>query len=186
MSNKPSLNQVNLAIKKKFSGKKLIFGKGRIGSHVVFVCDIPGPLEHESNKPVAGPSEKLLHQMLKLAGIDKKKVYVTNVVKYSSSVDKALTAKELKANGPFLKEEIRTVGPKIVVTLGNTALNGLGVRLPLDNIHGRTLNFGSYELLPTFHPENALKDESVKTLMQNDINKLRDLIGHLKDEPIEV
>ncbi|HBT80778.1 MAG: hypothetical protein A2405_02070 [Candidatus Yanofskybacteria bacterium RIFOXYC1_FULL_44_16] len=185
MSTKFSLNQVNTAIKKKFQGKKLIFGKGDIGSNIVFVCEIPGEEEHRDNKPIAGESEKLLNQLLKAAGIDKKKVYMTNVVKYSATVDKALTSKELKANGPFLKEEIKTVGPKIVVTLGNTALNGLGVRLPLHNIHGRTLNFGSYELLPTFHPESALKDSSVRVLLQNDINKLKDLIAHDKEFPQE-
>jgi DNA polymerase len=186
MLNKLSLNQVNQAIKKKFSGRKLVFGKGQVGSRVVFVCEIPGEEEHKNNKPIAGHPEKLLSQMLKSAGIDKKKVYFTNVIKYSASIDKAITPKELKANGPFLKEEIKTVGPKIVVTLGNTALNGLGVRLPLDNIHGRTLNFGSYELLPTFHPEHALKDSTVKTLLQNDINKLRDLINQEKTTPQDI
>ena len=56
------------------------------------------------------------------------------------------------------------------------ALNGVGLRQPLDNVHGRTFNFGSYDLIPTFHPDHALKDPQIKSLIQIDFNKLRDLL----------
>src|SRR3989338_7136242 len=86
-----TLDQVNKALKKKFSTKKIIFGQGFVGAKVVFVVDPP-------------------------------------------------TQKEIKASVPFLKEVIKTIQPLFVVTLGTTALNGMGLRQPLVNVRGRVFN----------------------------------------------
>ena len=89
---------------------------------------------------------------------------------------KVPTAKEIKSYVPFLKEELKTINPLLVVTLGNMALNGIGMRQPLDNVHGRTFNLGSYELLPTFHPDHALKDSQIKKILELDFIKLKKLL----------
>lgn len=143
---------------------------------IVFVTEIPGPDEMRESRPLTGSSEKMLHQVLKLIGIDKKKIYVTSVVKYSAMPGKILSPKEIKSHIPFLKEEIKAINPQVVVTLGMAALNGIGLRQPLDNVHGRTFNFGSYELIPTFHPSHAVNDPQVKTHMTNDLSKLKELL----------
>jgi len=176
MASDPRLNYINQAIKRKFRDKKLVFGSGSVGSKIVFVCEAPGLDEEKEGKPITGESEKLLNKLLKSAGIDKNKVYLTNVVKYRATPNKALTAKEIKSHAPFLKEEIKTVGPTVVVTLGIMALNGIGMRQPLDNIHGRTVNFGSYELLPTFHPQSAIDNPQIKATLETDFAKLKELI----------
>ncbi len=176
-----NLQHVNTALKKKFSNRKLIFGRGAIGSKIVFVNDHPGPDGAKEGKPIAGDNSKLLNKLLRSAGIDTNKAYFTSVIKYHPQ-DKKPTPKEIKSYVPFLKEEIRTVGPKVVVTLGDTALNGIGLRQPLHNVHGRTFNFGSYTLVPTFHPELASKDAEVHTLLQTDISKLKKIIAEAEKE----
>ncbi|OGM98860.1 MAG: hypothetical protein A2915_03815 [Candidatus Yanofskybacteria bacterium RIFCSPLOWO2_01_FULL_41_34] len=170
------LNQVNDSLKRKFKDKKLVFGSGFVGAKIVFVGEAPGQDEENDGKPIAGYKQKLLNKLLKTAGINKNKVYFTNVLKYYPSALKAPTAKEIKSYVPFLKEELKTINPHIVVTLGNMALNGIGMRQPLDNVHGRTFNLGSYELLPTFHPDHALKDPQVKNLLELDFVKLKRLL----------
>jgi uracil-DNA glycosylase family 4 len=176
MTEHKKLQQVNIALKKKFKDRNLVFGHGAIDARIVFVGEAPGAAEEREGKPMTGQSEKLLHQLLRSIGIDKKKVYLTNVLKYQMSATKAPTPKEIKSHVPFLKEEIKTVSPQVVVTLGNMALNGVGLRQPLDNIHGRVISFGHYELLPTFHPEKALSDPLVKSLLQTDFLKLKELL----------
>lgn len=170
------LERVNKSLRKKFQDKKLIFGSGSVPAKVVFVTEIPGPDEHRESRPLTGNSEKLFHQVLKFVGIDKKKIYITSVVKYSPAPGKTLSPKEIKSHVPFLKEEIKTLNPQIVVTLGTSALNGIGLRQPLDNVHGRTFNFGSYELIPTFHPSHAAKDPAIRTHMETDLAKLKELL----------
>ena len=173
------LQQVNNSLKKKFKDRKLIFGSGDATAKLVFVCEMPGDDEEREDKPLTGHKEKLLNQLLKTLGVNKNKVYITNVVKYVPR-GKIPTPKEIKSYVPFLKEELKTISPQIVVTLGNMALNGIGMRQPLDNVHGRTFNLGSYELLPTFHPDHALKDPQVKTLLESDFSRLKKLIDSKK------
>lgn len=170
------LNQVNISLKRKFKDRKLVFGRGFVGAKIVLVGEAPGPDEEREGKPITGHKEKLINQLLKNAGVNKNKVYFTNVLKYSPSALKVPTAKEIKSYIPFLKEELKTINPLVVVTLGNMALNGIGMRQPLDNVHGRTFNLGSYELLPTFHPDHALKDPQIKTLLELDFVKLKKLL----------
>ena len=173
------LEQVNNSLKRKFKDRKLIFGSGDATAKLVFVCEMPGDDEEREDKPLTGHKEKLLNQLLKTLGVNKNKVYITNVVKYVPR-GKIPTPKEIKSYVPFLKEELKTISPQIVVTLGNMALNGIGMRQPLDNVHGRTFNLGSYELLPTFHPDHALKDPQVKTLLESDFSRLKKLIDSKK------
>ena len=173
------LTQVNNSLRRKFKDKKLIFGSGDATAKICFVCEMPGDDEEREGKPLAGHMEKLLNQLLKNLGVNKKKVYVTNVVKYVPR-GKQPTPKEIKSYVPFLKEELKLINPQIVVTLGNMALNGIGLRQPLDNVHGKTFNFGSYELLPTFHPEHALKSQEIKTLLESDFVRLKNLLASKK------
>lgn len=175
-----SLKHVHDSIKTKFKDKKLVFGRGLLDPKIVFVSEMLDATGEMEGKPLAGQAEKLLNQLLKTAGIDKKKVYVTNVVKYYPHGQFAPTPKEIKSHAHFLKEELKIVNPQVVVTLGNLALNGVGLRQPLDNVHGRVFNFGSYSLLATFHPDHALKDPSVKSLLAADFLKLKEL---LKNQP---
>lgn len=176
------LKQVNESLKKKFKDKKLVFGAGFIGAKVVFVGEAPGPDEEKEGKPISGHSEKILNQVLRTLGINKNKVYLTNVLKYNITGKKIPTNKEIRSYVPFLKEEIKTINPRVVVTLGNMALTGIGLRQPLDNIHGRIFNFGSYELLPTFHPSHTLKNPEIKNLIQNDLAKLKELLVKEKNQ----
>ncbi len=177
MSEAQHLKQVNESLKKKFKGKNLVFGSGFLGAKVVFVGEAPGPDEEKDGKPISGNSEKMLNQVLRTLGINKNKIYLTNVLKYNPTGKKIPTQKEIRSYVPFLKEEIKTINPRVVVTLGNMALNGIGLRQPLHNIHGRTFNFGSYELVPTFHPKEIIGNPEVKTLMEADLAKLKELIN---------
>lgn len=176
-----NLQHVYKALKKKLPNKKLIFGKGFIGSKIVFVTDHPGSDGAKEGKPIAGNNSKLLNKVLRTVGIDIRKAYFTNVIKYYPQ-DKKPTPKEIKSYIPFLKEEIKTVEPKVVVTLGDIALNGIGLRQPLHNVHGQTFNFGSYTLLPTYHPETASKDPEIHTLLQTDLAKLKGILAETEKE----
>src|SRR3990167_9899432 len=173
------LSQVNNLLKRKFQAKKLILGQGFDGAKVVFVVDPPTLKEEQENKPLTGHAEKTLNKLLRLAGINKQKIYITNVVKYMVS-GRAYTPKEIKASVPFLKEEIKTIQPQVVVTLGTTALNGIGLRQPLSNVRGKTFNFGSYELLATHHPESTLKNPALQSELEADFLKLKDLLKKIK------
>lgn len=182
MAEENKLQLVHTAIKKKFKDKTLVFGHGAENAHVVFVAEIVGPEEEKEKKALAGTTLKALSKALKDAGIDKKKAYFTSLVKYSPGKGNIVHPKEIKIHSTFLKEELHCVSPKIVVTLGNLALNGVGLRQPVENVHGRTFNMGSYELLPTFHPTVAAGNPSIKLMMDMDLKRLKELIELKKNQ----
>jgi DNA polymerase len=175
MSNSQNLQHVHAALRKKFSNRKLIFGNGVVGSKICFIIDFPDPEGVKEGKPLGSNNKKLLNKILRSLGLDVKKTYITSVVKYYPDGKKP-SPKEIKSYVPFLKEEIKTIGPKVVVTLGDIALNSIGLRQPLSNIHGRVFNFGSYSLLPTYHPESALKDSNIHNLLQLDLLRLKNIL----------
>jgi len=182
MTDTKTLTSVNKALKEKFKGRKLVFGRGDIDAKVVVVSEVLDMHGEREAKPVGGPNAKMLNALLKIAGISPQKVYVTNVVKYRPDPEHMPSPKEIKSHAAFLKDEIRTVNPEIVVTLGNLALNGVGLRIPVENVHGRTFPLGTYRLLPTFHPAIALKDPLTRALLEQDFAKLRDLFKLPSDE----
>lgn len=176
------LKYINRLLQKKFSSKKLVFGVGFDNAKVVFVTEPPGLQEEKENKPLTGNSEKLLYKLLRLIGLDKKKIYITHVVKYTSP-SRVHTSKEVKSSVQFLKEEIKAIKPQIVVTLGSIALNGIGLRQPLSNVRGKIFNFGSYELLPTYHPENVIKNPGLQLELETDFIKLKEILRAKKEDP---
>ena len=184
MTDTKTLKHVNDALKAKFKGRKLVFGQGVVGAKIAFVSEMLSADAAKVNSPLGREHAKVLNKLLRNAGINKRKVYVTNVVKYCPERDKMPTPKEIKAHAMFLREELKTVSPQLVVTLGNLALNGVGVRMPLDNVHGRLFNLGSYELMPTYHPEHALRDPIANRLLETDFARLRDLLKE-KTETVE-
>lgn len=182
MTDTKTLSSVNKALQAKFKGRKLVFGHGVVGAKVVVVSESLDAHGEKEQKPVGGPHAKMLNALLKQAGISSQKVYITNVVKYRPDPEHLPTPKEIKSHAAFLKDEIRTINPDIVVTLGNLALNGVGLRIPVENVHGRTFPLGGYRLMPTFHPERAAKDPATKTLLEQDFAKLKELLNTPKPE----
>jgi len=109
-----------------------VFGEGPAGAEVMFVGEQPGNREDIEGHPFVGPAGKILDQALEKAGIDRKRVYVTNIVKHFNStargklrIHKKPNADEIAACRPWLEAEITRVGPKVIVCLGAVAAQAL-------------------------------------------------------------
>src|SRR5712692_3322684 len=114
------------------TGTQTVFGEGQRRSRVMFVGEQPGNDEDLAGKPFVGPAGKLLDKSLEQAGIDREKVYVTNVVKHfkweprgKRRIHKKPGSREIAACRPWLDTEIAMVKPRIVVCLGATAAQAL-------------------------------------------------------------
>jgi len=109
-----------------------VFGEGSVRSRIMMVGEQPGNQEDLEGKPFVGAAGKFLDRMLEEAGIDRKKVYLTNVVKHfkweprgKRRIHKKPNAAEIAACRPWLDAEIAAIRPAVIVCLGATAAQAL-------------------------------------------------------------
>jgi uracil-DNA glycosylase family protein len=156
-----------------------VFGEGTQRASVMLVGEQPGDREDIEGRPFVGPAGKLLDRALEEAGIDRKKVYVTNVVKHfkwtpkgKRRLHKRPNAEEISACMPWLEAEIAVVQPKILVCLGATAAQALlGKSFRVSQQHGELMEGPGYKIMATMHPSSILRlqDEQDRELQTRDL-----------------
>jgi len=109
----------------KKNATNLVFGDGNISSKIMIIGEGPGANEDIEGKPFVGRAGKLLDKMLASIKLDRKKVYISNVVNYRPPENRKPTDKEIERYLPYLKSHIEIINPKILFLLGSTALNTL-------------------------------------------------------------
>jgi uracil-DNA glycosylase len=145
-----------------------VFGEGPRTAEVMLVGEQPGDQEDRQGHPFVGPSGRLLDEALEGAGIDRRRVYVTNAVKHFKFVrieltkrrlHKKPTAAEVRACHPWLEEEIRVVQPRVIVALGATAAQALlGSKFKVTEQRGRPVRSTWADVVfATVHPSAVLR-----------------------------
>ncbi len=143
-----------------------VFGEGMKKSRVMFVGEQPGDKEDLAGKPFVGPAGKELDKALEEVGIDRREVYVTNVVKHFKFEERGRrrihqTPKrfEIDACRPWLDEELRIVSPEALVLLGATAAKALlGSSFRLTQHRGELLDSDLASIVTaTIHPSAILR-----------------------------
>ncbi|HZS59802.1 MAG TPA: UdgX family uracil-DNA binding protein [Gemmatimonadaceae bacterium] len=111
-----------------------VFGEGPAPATVMMVGETPGDQEDQQGHPFVGPAGALLDKGLEAAGIDRTKVYLTNVVKHfkwergaksARRIHKKPNATEVAACRRWLDAELKAVKPRIIVCLGATAAQAI-------------------------------------------------------------
>jgi uracil-DNA glycosylase family protein len=168
-----------------------VFGEGPRDADIVFVGEQPGDREDVAGHPFVGPAGQVFDRALQAAGIDRSKVYVTNIVKHFKWKRTAASGRapgkrrlhdkpntyEVTACKPWLEEEIRNVKPKRVVCLGSTAAQRLlGKQFRVTRERGQ---FFESELAPlitaTVHPSSILRATDDASRQQEMADFIRDL-----------
>ncbi len=159
----------------------VVFGEGDPQSPVMFVGEGPGQVEDETGRPFVGPAGQLLDRILASVELDRTKVYITNVVKCRPPGNRVPEDREVAACKPFLEGQFATIGPRIVVCLGNVPkAHLLGPKAPgITNCRGRYYAWRpGIVLVPFFHPSYLLRNDarhkgSPKWLTWQDVQELR-------------
>jgi uracil-DNA glycosylase len=159
-----------------FADRFFVFGVGKKDAKVVIVGESPGPPDAEFGEPFHGPAGELLERILAAIGLKREDCYLTNVVKYISQGDE-LTPEILSFFTPFLYREILAVGPKVIISLGNTPTRALlNTKKAISQIRGEFFDFQGIKLMPTFNPAYLLRDASKKREVWEDMKKVRDFL----------
>ena len=169
----------------KKNATNLVFGDGNIDSKIMIIGEGPGAQEDAEGKPFVGRAGKLLDKMLSAIQLDRKKVYISNVVNYRPPANRRPTEVEIERYLPYLKSHIEIISPKILVLLGKTALNALlGNDIVISKARGKWVQkeIGTVKpwIIASFHPAFLMRQPEQKKLAWIDLKMIRDKSKILK------
>ncbi len=176
-------------------GTQTVFGEGPKRARVMLVGEQPGDAEDIAGHPFVGPAGKLLDRALTEAGIDRRVVYVTNVVKHfkweprgKRRIHAKPNAGEISACRPWLETEIALVKPRVLVCLGATAAQALlGKSFKVSKQRGEFVDSSLAPLVTaTVHPSSILRapdDEARHEEMKRFVADLKKVAAALARAP---
>lgn len=160
--------------------KSMVFGTGDPEAKVVFIGEAPGKNEDLKGEPFVGASGKFLDEMLGSVGLNRKNIYITNIVKYRPPKNRDPSREEKEAFMPFLYAQLAAIAPKVVVTFGRHSTNCFLPGLQISAIHGQTQQISveveskqyTWTILPLYHPAAALYNGKLRQTLLTDFKTI--------------
>jgi len=169
----------------KKNATNIVFGDGNINANIMIVGEGPGAQEDIIGKPFIGRAGKLLDKMLESINLDRKKVYISNIVNYRPPENRRPTDLEISRYLPYIQKHIEIINPKILFLLGSTALNTLiGDEKVISVARGKWIQkeIGTIKpwIIVSFHPAFLMRQPQQKKLAWIDLKMIRDKIKNFK------
>ena len=169
----------------KKSATNIVFADGNPNSSIMIIGEGPGANEDREGKPFVGRAGKLLDKMLEAIKLNRKNVYISNVVNFRPPMNRRPTDEEINRYLPFLNKHIEIINPKILLLLGSTALNALiGNEVVISKARGRWVNKkignANPEVIASFHPAFLMRQPDQKKYAWEDLKMIRKKMSQLK------
>jgi len=160
------------------SRHNVVFGSGNEEAQILFIGEGPGAAEDNAGLPFVGRSGELLTKMIeRVLNIPRDQVYIANIVKCRPPNNRTPSAVEAHTCIPYLWNQIESIEPDIIVTLGATAYHYLtGDDSKISDIRGTIQKWKNYTIIPTFHPSYLLRNPSAKSKAFIDMKLIKSLI----------
>lgn len=165
-----------------------VLGEGNHDAKIMFVGEAPGQNEAKAGRPFCGAAGRVLDELFASIGLDRKSVYVTNIVKDRPPNNRDPLPEEIAIYAPFLIRQIEIIQPKIIATLGRISMGyvfekfGLQDKLQLiSQMHGRAYDaeasYGPVKIVALYHPAVGTYNPNTKDVMKADFAVIKKLIG---------
>jgi uracil-DNA glycosylase len=176
-------NVKNCSLKSRATN--MVFSDGNPKSKIMLLGEAPGSNEDQEGLPFVGRAGTLLDKMLASINLDRKNVYISNIINYRPPENRRPTDEEMSRYLPFVKKHIEIIAPKILVLLGSTAMNALvGNDVVISKVRGKWIEkkFGQHKtsVIVTFHPAFLMRQPTQKKLAWVDLKMIRDKKAKLK------
>jgi uracil-DNA glycosylase family 4 len=154
-------------------------GYGPVTARVMAVGEAPGENEDREGKPFVGAAGRLLTSLLESVGLDRRDIYITNIVKCRPPRNRDPEPLEVEACSHFLDEQVALLQPDVILLLGRHALTRL---LPdaggISRLHGERIRHNDRVFVPLYHPAAALYNGGLRETLESDMRRVR---GYLAD-----
>jgi len=159
-------------------GAGLAMDNGGLQSGIVLLGEAPGGEEIKNHTPFVGQAGQKLDGYLKLAGINRNDIFITNTVKCrptknNGHANRRPSGCEVKSCAVWLDDELDIIAPAIVITLGDVALRKLsGNTMRIGDWHARPFNSGCFSVFPLYHPAASIYRRALEEIIKEDFEKL--------------
>ena len=148
-------------------------GEGNLNADLMFIGEGPGQEEDRQGRPFVGPSGMLLTKMIEAIGMERKDVYIANIVKCRPPGNRNPLQEEAETCLPYLRAQFALRKPKIIVLLGKVACTYTVGNISVMREHGKWIEKKGVLFMPTFHPSALLRDVSKRPETFEDLISIR-------------
>lgn len=152
---------------------QVVFGSGNPDARLLLIGEGPGKNEDLEGLPFVGRSGKLLTQTLNALNIAREDLYITNIVKCRPPNNRAPLPNEVSmCKKILLEKQIKIIRPKVICTLGSSAVNALfSEKHSISKVRGTKMNYEGVILIPTYHPAYLLRNPRELSSFAQDLEK---------------
>ncbi|MFH1393037.1 MAG: uracil-DNA glycosylase family protein [Patescibacteria group bacterium] len=172
-----------------------VIGEGDHYAKIMFIGEAPGKNEALTGRPFCGAAGRILDELLQSINIERKDVYVTNIVKDRPPFNRDPLPEEIEFYAPFLMRQIEIIEPEIITTLGRFSMAYIMKKFEVDTelsarggsafggksistIHGKTfttkISYGEVKIIPLYHPAVAIYNNNTKETLKKDFEILKE------------
>jgi DNA polymerase len=158
-------------------------GEGGEKARIFFIGEGPGEAEDKQGRPFVGRSGKFLREMIDQIGVDPEDYFIGNVVKCRPPNNRDPKPEEIEACLGWLKQQLETIGPKVIVTLGRHSMGRFLSGVTISKCHGKIFRRkDDMYIMPLYHPAVALYSPAQKEILINDMKRLPVLLKYIEDQ----
>ena len=153
--------------------KNTVPGEGSMDAKIMFIGQNPGSTETKAGKPFIGMAGKFLNELLKIAKIDRKKIFITSALKCPTPKNRKPKKEEIEACLPYLKKQIEIVNPKKFILLGEVAFKIFFSGKKLKDFRGKWNKKAGKEYFVSYHPAAGIRFPRIRKILEKDFKKLK-------------
>ncbi len=153
--------------------KNAVPGEGPKNAKIMVIGQAPGAEEDKAGRPFIGRAGKLLTELLKIAQIERKKVFITSPIKCFPPKNRKPAPKEIKACLPYLKKQIEIINPQKFILLGEVAFSVFFPEKKLKDFRGKLVKKDGKEYFITYHPAAGVRFQKNKRILERDFRKFK-------------
>jgi DNA polymerase len=156
---------------------KTVPGEGPENADLMFIGEAPGYHENQQGRPFVGPAGQLLEELLASIGLNRRDVFIGNVVKCRPPSNRDPQPDEIAACSGYLDEQIAIIRPKVIITLGRYSMARYFPGESISKVHGVARQRGDLTCFAMYHPAAALHQPALRQTLFRDMAKLPGIVA---------
>ncbi|MGD9152709.1 MAG: uracil-DNA glycosylase [Gammaproteobacteria bacterium] len=155
-----------------------VFGAGNQRADLLVIGEAPGANEDRQGEPFVGRAGMLLNAMLHAIGLDRKDIYIANILKCRPPNNRDPLPREVGLCTPYLKKQIELIKPKLIVTVGRIAAQFLlNTDESMGRLRGKVFEYEGIPVIATYHPAYLLRSPRGKAKSYQDFLRVKESLG---------